>query len=37
MGAIWNSIVYVKKSELDYLLGFYYLILWKKGLEEENT
>lgn len=34
--AIWNSAVYVGESKSGYLLGFYYLVLWKKDLEEEN-
>lgn len=33
--AIWDSTVYVREAE-SYLLGFYYLILWKSYSEEEN-
>ena len=35
--AIWNSAVYAKVSESGHLPGFYYLVLWKGYLEEENT
>ena len=35
--AIWNSAVYTRESELGHLLGLYYLISWKRCLEEENT
>lgn len=34
--AICNSMVYSNKSEI-YLLGFYYIVLLKNYLEEENT
>ena len=34
--AIQNSAVYVRESESGHLLGLYYLISWKKYLEEEN-
>ncbi len=33
---IWNSTVYTRKSE-NHLVGFYYYILWKRYLKEENT
>ena len=36
MEAIWNSAVYTNKAE-GYLPGLYYLVGWKKYLEEENT
>ena len=35
--AIWDSTVYARKSESAYLPGFYYLVSWKRYLEEENT
>ena len=35
--AIWDSAVYVRKSELGHLSGFYYLVSWKGYPEEENT
>lgn len=35
--AIYNSMVYAKESKLEHQLGFYYLVLWKKYLEKENT
>ena len=35
--AIQNSEVYVRESELSHLLGLYYLVSWKRYLEEENT
>ena len=35
--AIQNNAVYAKESESDYLLGLYYLVLWKRYSEEENT
>ena len=34
--AIWNSTIYARESELGYLLGLSYLVLWKRYLEEEN-
>ena len=34
--AIWDSAVYASKAEA-YLPGLYYLLAWKKYLEEENT
>ena len=36
MKAIWDSAVYVNKAE-GYLLGLYYLVMWKKYSEKENT
>ena len=36
MKAIWDSAVYTKESESGHLSGFYYLISWKRYLEEEN-
>ena len=35
--AIRDSAVYARKSELDHLLGLYYLVSWKGYPEEENT
>ena len=35
--AIWDSVVYARELESGHLLGFYYLVLWKGYLEEENT
>ena len=35
--AIWDSAVYAKESELGHLQGLYYLVSWKRYLEEENT
>lgn len=35
--AIWDSVVYAKKSEIGYLPGFYYQILWKSYPKEKNT
>ena len=35
--AIWDSAVYVKKSESSYLPGLYYLVFWKSYLEKQNT
>ena len=37
MEKIWDSTVYTRKSESGHLPGLYYLISWKKYLEEENT
>ena len=37
VGAIWNSAVYARESESGHLSGFYYLVSWKRYLEEENT
>ena len=37
VNGIWDSAVYVKESATKQLLGFYYLVLWKGYLEEENT
>ena len=34
---IQDSAVYEKESEAGHLPGFYYLVLWKGYLEEENT
>ena len=34
--AIWDSMIYARKSELGYLLGLYYLIVWERYLEEKN-
>ena len=33
---IWDNIVYARESKSSYLLGFYYLVLWKRYLKEEN-
>ena len=35
--AIRDSKVYARESELGHLPGFYYLVLWKRYPEEENT
>ena len=35
--AIWDSTVYAKESESGHLLGFYYLISWKRYPEKKNT
>ena len=35
--AICDSAVYAKESESSHLLGLYYLVFWKRYLEEENT
>ena len=37
MEVIWDSAVYAKELESGHLPGFYYLVLWKRYLEEENT
>lgn len=34
--AIQNSAIYVKESKSGYLIRFYYLVSWKKYLEEVN-
>ena len=34
--AIWDSMVYAKKSKSGHLSSFYYLVLWKRYSEEEN-
>ena len=34
---IWNSAIYARESKSGHLLGLYYLVSWKKYLEEENT
>ena len=35
--AIRDSVVYARESELGHLPGLYYLVWWKRYLEEENT
>ena len=35
--AIWDSAIYAKESESGHLPGLYYLVSWKRYLEEENT
>ena len=35
--AVWNSAVYAKKSESDYLPGLYYLVSWKSYLKKKTT
>ena len=35
--AIRNSVVYARESESGHLLSLYYLVSWKRYLEEENT
>ena len=37
MEAIWDSEVYATESKSDHLPGLYYLVLWKRYPEEENT
>ena len=37
MEAIWDSVVYARESESGHLPGLYYLVSWKRYLEEENT
>ena len=37
MEAIWDSVVYVRESKSGHLPGLYYLLSWKRYLEEENT
>ena len=34
---IWDSTVYAKKLKSGLLSGFYYLVLWKRYLNEKNT
>lgn len=35
---IWDNVVYAKKLKVEvYLPDFYYLILWKEYLKEENN
>lgn len=34
--AIWDSVFYAKKS-IGYLLGLYYLVLWKSYPRKKNT
>ena len=34
---IQNSAIYARESELGHLLGLYYLVSWKRYLEEKNT
>ena len=35
--AIWDSAVYMRKSKSGHLPGLYYLVSWKRYLEEKNT
>ena len=35
--AIWDSAVYTRESESGHLSSLYYLVSWKRYLEEENT
>lgn len=35
--AIYDSEVYTKVSDNDYLSNFYYLVLWKSSLGKKNT
>ena len=35
--AIWDSAVYARESKSGHLPGLYYLVSWKRYLEEENT
>ena len=34
---IWDSAVYARESESRHLPGLYYLVSWKRYLEDENT
>ena len=34
--AIWNSAVYIRESKSGYVPGLYYLVFWKRYLEEKN-
>ena len=34
--AIWDSAVYAKELELNYLLRLYYLVFWKSYLKDKN-
>ena len=34
---IRDSAVYARESEIDHLLGFYYLVSWKSYSKDENT
>ena len=34
---IWDNAVYSRESESVHLPGLYYLVLWKRYPEEENT
>ena len=36
MKAIWDSAVYARESKSGHLPGLYYLVSWKRYLEEEN-
>ena len=35
--AIWDSVIFARKSESGHLPGLYYLLSWKGYPEEENT
>ena len=35
--AIWDSAIYARESDSDHLSDLYYLVLWKRYPEEENT
>ena len=35
--AIWDSAVYARESESGHIPGLYYLVLWKRYPEKENT
>ena len=37
MEAIWDSMVYTKKSKSGYLLQLYYLVSWKRYPKEKNS
>ena len=37
MEAIWDSVVYARKSKSGYLPRLYYLVFWKRYSEEKNT
>ena len=37
METIWDSALYARESESGHLPGLYYLISWKRYLEEKNT
>ena len=34
---IWDSAIYAKESKSGHLPGLYYLVLWKRYLEKQNT
>lgn len=34
---VWNNTIYIKKLEINYILGLYYLIFWKDYPKKKNT